>query len=203
MGSVMVSSSNACIARLPRLPAGRSRVARACMLGCAIAGAGACGGISLTEPPPSGDSGTAYDAGHRNPGYLDAGVPERDGGDAGLTPFNDPGCAEAGPPAPAIHECDPFSPFNGDCPAGEGCYPYAETHGGCAPPESGSLCLPSGAGTQGDVCSGADDCSPGHVCVVSGSGNVCVQICPVNAVAPCPRGFVCHNLDVEGYGGCL
>jgi hypothetical protein len=50
---------------------------------------------------------------------------------------------------------------------------------------------------------GFQDCGAGFVCVVSGSGNQCIQLCPLTGKDGCAPGLSCEPIDVEGFGGCL
>ena len=65
----------------------------------------------------------------------------------------------------------------------------------------GSVCAPVGTGKQGDACGGSN-CAGGFVCVVTGQGTECVQICDLFGAAKCPPGLFCVPIAVEGVGGC-
>jgi hypothetical protein len=125
------------------------------------------------------------------------------GGSGGLGSIVDPGCEDPPPPIQDF-ACDPYAQGNGDCAPGEGCFIYVQY-----PPEPcgqeiyGAFCSPAGPGTQGSPCFGGQDCGAGYVCVVSGSGNQCVALCPLDGSIPCPSGLVCEPIDVEGFGGCI
>jgi hypothetical protein len=117
--------------------------------------------------------------------------------------YHDPGCPDAGPPKQDL-ACDPFHQGNGDCAAGEGCFIFVNYPSEpCGQETYGATCMAAGPGKQGDACGGAIDCSPGFVCVVSGSGNQCVELCHLSGAATCAPGLVCEPIDVEGFGGCL
>jgi hypothetical protein len=124
--------------------------------------------------------------------------------DAGYDAYVDPGCPDVGAPI-EVKECDPFAATS-TCPQGEGCFPFV-THPmgvGCDAQRFGTECRPSGTGVQGDECGSADQsCAAGFVCVVGAQpGKHCVQLCPIGSETVCPRGMICGELDVEGYGVC-
>lgn len=126
-----------------------------------------------------------------------------DAGKDALDEFFDPGCPDAGPQIQDF-QCDPFEQGNGDCLSGEGCYIYVQyPDEPCGQEIYGAYCAPAGWGQQGDPCNGGQECDAGHVCVVTGSGTQCVQLCPLKGDDGCPAGFVCEPIDVEGFGGCL
>jgi len=116
--------------------------------------------------------------------------------------YIDPGCPDA-PLPPTDFKCDVFK--TGSCPAGEACYPYVTyPTDPCEHERYGSVCYKAGTGKQGDPCGGGGDfCAAGFVCVVSGAGNQCVQICKPGSPGVCPEGLVCSPIDVPGIGGCL
>ena len=60
-----------------------------------------------------------------------------------------------------------------------------------------------GTGQQGAGCQGGQACAAGFACVVSGSGDQCVQLCELQGGSSCPPGLVCEPIDVKGFGGCL
>jgi hypothetical protein len=117
--------------------------------------------------------------------------------------YVDPGCPDAPPPIKDF-QCDPYQQGNGNCGPGEGCYIYVDyPDEPCGQEVYGAICIPVGPGGQGDTCGGAQDCGGGFVCVVTGSGTQCVQLCPLQGNDNCPPGLVCEPIDVEGFGGCL
>ncbi len=75
----------------------------------------------------------------------------------------------------------------------------------CAAGGHGSVCTKAGTRKQGGPCgTGAGaECAAGFVCVVSGAGNQCVQLCKPGSPGVCPDGLVCSPIDVPGFGGCL
>jgi hypothetical protein len=126
------------------------------------------------------------------------------GGPADAFPdYVDPGCPDAGPPVTAF-ACDPYTQGNGDCPPGEGCYIFVDyPDEPCGQETYGSMCSPEGWGHQGDACGGSFECAGGFVCVISGSGTQCIELCSLDGEDGCPAGLVCEPIDVEGFGGCL
>jgi len=123
--------------------------------------------------------------------------------DAGFDEYTDPGCPDAGPPK-EHDECDPFATTS-TCPPGQGCYPFVNHPlEGCGEQSFGTVCAPAGTGRQGSTCGdGGNDCASGFVCVVgSQPGKHCVQLCRMDVPNSCPRGMICGELDVEGFGVC-
>jgi hypothetical protein len=168
-----------------------------------IAAAGACGGVTYDPDDDAqggagggtgGDDATSGSAGHQSDGG---------GGKDAFDEYVDPGCPDAGPPI-SDFQCDPYAQGNGQCAPGDGCFIYVQyPEEPCGQEIYGSVCAPQGPGQQGDGCGGALDCSGGYVCVISGSGNQCVQLCALAGEDGCPSGLVCEPIDVEGFGGCL
>lgn len=129
----------------------------------------------------------------------DAGIDAKDA----LPDYNDPGCPDASPPEPQ-EECDAFNQGNGDCPPGDGCYIFVQyPDEPCEQELYGTYCSPAGTQGQGDPCGGAGQCGAGLVCVITGFGTQCVQLCPLSGESGCPDGLTCEAIDVEGYGGCF
>ncbi|MFT3772797.1 MAG: hypothetical protein QM820_45995 [Minicystis sp.] len=173
-------------------------------LSATMGGAIATGCGPAVETIPEGSGGAGGAGGHA-PSSTSTGIGPggADGGKDALPDYVDPGCPDAGPPIQSF-DCDPYHQFNGDCMPGEGCYifvGYPEEP--CGQETYGSVCQPAGFGGQGDPCNGGGDCGGGFVCVVSGSGNQCVKLCPLSGPPGCPSGLVCEPIDVEGFGGCL
>ncbi|HEY4102467.1 MAG TPA: hypothetical protein VGM44_01200 [Polyangiaceae bacterium] len=168
-----------------------------------------CGG-TVTTVSADGAGGAAGHAGQ----VAHAGSPSTAGSggsggnslplDASFDEYADPGCPDASPPSETM-QCDPFAAVSG-CPAGLGCYPFVDHPfgKGCGEQTFGTECLIAGSGTQGAVCGdGANDCASGYVCVVgSQPGEHCVKLCQMTDPNGCPRGMICGELDVEGYGVC-
>ncbi len=177
-------------------------IVAASMLPAMLAGlAAGCGDVVVIQP---GSTTTTGAGGYI---FIDAGTgghkPDADAAQDAFEEYIDPGCPDAQPPIEDF-QCDPYKQGNGDCPPGEACYIFVEyPNEPCAQEIYGAFCYPAGTGPQGAPCSGGLDCAAGHVCVITGSGNQCVQLC--NLVGPdgCPPGFVCEPIDVKGFGGCL
>lgn len=118
-------------------------------------------------------------------------------------PIDDPGCPDKPPPKHDF-QCDPYSQGNGDCLAEEACYIFVNYPSEpCGQEIYGAFCSFAGPGSQGDACNGAFDCGAGFVCVISGSGNQCIELCKLEGVSGCAPGMICEPIDVEGFGGCL
>jgi hypothetical protein len=169
----------------------------------AALGAG-CGSKISVQPPGSGGAGEGGDflfltgGGGTDKPKPDAGMP-----DGSLPDYEDPGCPNQPPPLEQFI-CDPYAQGNGDCLPDEGCYIFVDYPSEpCGQEIYGSACLPSGNATQGQACGGATDCAGGFVCVISGSGTQCVQLCTLTGASNCPPGLVCEPIDVVGFGGCL
>jgi hypothetical protein len=158
--------------------------------GTGAGGTGATGGTI----PIGGTGGTPITGGT---GGKDAGKDAKTGGTGGT--YVDPGCPDAAPPPP-IKDCDPFGVNT--CKSGEACYPFVQYPSKpCEQEIFGAICAPVGNGVQGDPC-GASNCAGGFVCVVTGQGTECVQLCDLFGAAKCPQGLFCVPIDVEGIGGC-
>jgi hypothetical protein len=167
-----------------------------------------CGGTVTTTLADGGSGGSAGQAG-RSAGHAGQSSSQAGGGagslpvDAGFDEYVDPGCPDAGQPT-QVNNCDPFALVT-TCPEGQGCYPFVDQPlVGCAPQMFGTVCSVAGTGRQGEVCGdGTNDCASGFVCVVGAQpGKHCVQLCLMSQVDSCPRGMICGELDVEGYGVC-
>ena len=166
----------------------------------ALAGAGACKSNVSVDPAGNGGGGGflfVVGGGGSVPNSTSAGP------DASLPDADDPGCKNKPPPI-LNYECDPYNQFNGNCAPGEACYIYVEYPSEpCGQEEYGAFCYPQGPGGQGAPCGGALDCQAGFVCVITGSGTQCVELCNLYGEDGCPPGLVCETIDVEGFGGCL
>lgn len=164
----------------------------------------ACGGtVSSSETDwETEDAAPGPDAKKDSGKDADADAKKDSGKDA-LPDYFDPGCPDA--PAPIIDNlCDPLAPAPGECMEGEACYPYVlYPTEPCEAEIYGSMCAMAGTAVQDEPCFGGPECAPGHVCVVTGAGTVCVLMCELDKIASCPDGRVCEPIDVLGYGGCL
>lgn len=159
------------------------------------AGGTGAGGVGATGGTPTGGFGGTVISG--GTGGKDSGSGGSTGGSGGT--YVDPGCPDAEPPPP-IKDCDPFGPNT--CKNGEACYPFVQyPDKPCEQEIFGAICAPVGTGKQGDPC-GASNCAGGFVCVVTGQGTECVQLCDLFGAAKCPPGLFCVPIDVEGIGGC-
>ncbi|MFO7178408.1 MAG: hypothetical protein DIU78_006900 [Pseudomonadota bacterium] len=151
-------------------------------------------------PPRPPEAGTGGEAGAVEPVGGKAG-----GGTGGSEPgYMDPPCPDV--PAPeGIRECDPRGDGS-DCPTGMACYPYVvHPFGeGCDVQTFGTACRRPGTGLQGDPCGrGTDGCGPGYLCVIGAqAGRRCAKLCTFDGALECPRGMLCGETDIEGYGVC-
>lgn len=162
-----------------------------------------CGETVILEDPegPTGAGGAG--GGSPDGGPVGPGGSSTDGGKDVFDEYIEPPCPDAGPPIQSFL-CDPYDQNNGDCLPGDGCYIFVEyPTEACGQEVYGSFCAPAGTGSQGDPCGGPQSCGPGFVCVVSGSGTQCVELCSLSGQDGCPSGLVCESIDVEGFGGCL
>jgi len=167
-----------------------------------------CGGSIAHDDGESGGTGNAggfFTGGAGGSGGTqrrDAGRDARgDAKDAARDYVDDLNCPDVRG-TPPFRECDPFAQPNG-CAFGDGCYPFVDyPTGPCDKEEYGTICRPPGFGRQGDPCAGGE-CASGFVCVITGQGNQCVELCQQGGRARCPAGLVCMPIDVEGFGGCF
>ena len=134
----------------------------------------------------------------------DAGVP----GDPSeeedpMEPFMDIECPPP-PPAEGNLACDAFNEPSG-CEEGFACFPTViYPSGPCEVERFGTVCAPAGEGRQGQQCE-TQRCAANHVCVSTGRGTFCVQMCGFQepGATRCPPGLLCQPIDIEGFGGCL
>ncbi len=166
--------------------------------GSGAAGRSQGGSASGKAGAPSGLSGRAGVSG------ASAGTESMpDGGLVDPDPVES-GCTSEDLPPPEL-ECEPFSA--GSCGPDGGCYPFVDhpEGSGCDQQRYGTVCLPSGTGTQGQLC-GADAndrCAPGFVCVVGQrAGTRCAALCELGVPNKCQGGLICGALDVAGFGVC-
>lgn len=116
-------------------------------------------------------------------------------------PFEDEPCEKVPPPVSEMG-CDPFDPDSG-CSSGQGCKPFVEyPTSPCEPERFGARCDWVGTGVQGDPCS-AEPCAAGFLCIATGQGTQCAQLCALDGSAQCPQGLVCASVDIEGLGTCF
>jgi hypothetical protein len=120
---------------------------------------------------------------------------------AELDVFDDPGCPRVVEPIEQ-HDCDPLLPTQG-CNSGRECFPYVDYPSGpCEPEIFGSRCELPGPGVQGDWCDFVG-CRGGFLCVASGRGTVCAQLCALPGENTCAPGLICGSVDIKGYGVCF
>ncbi len=108
------------------------------------------------------------------------------------------------PPAEASLACDAFNEPSG-CAEGFACFPTViYPTGPCEVERFGTVCAPAGEGRHGEQCE-TQRCSANHVCVSTGRGTFCVQMCGFEepGATRCPAGLLCQPIDIEGFGGCL
>lgn len=154
---------------------------------------------------PGHTAGAGGASGHGNGGRGgsagSAGSAGTWGGSAGSAGYEDPGCPPQ-EPLPHQKECELFDGPSG-CGFGLSCFPFVQyPTEPCGQEIYGTLCLPAGTGRQGDPCSG-EPCAAAHVCVITGQGTQCAQVCPLTGEDDCPPGLVCGSVDVEGVGVCF
>ncbi len=187
----------------------RMWLGRTAFFAVAVGLASACGGATGYEPQSDATGGTSgsvdaglgtgggglpnpVDGGHPTDGYVDV-----------HSEYVPPVCPDAVAPPPE-EECDLFAPATG-CPAGLGCFPYVEYPApgdDCAQERFGTECLLTGSGLQGEPCE-AGDCAAHHLCVLTGEGTICVELCSTLGGDTCPPGLLCEPIDVQpGVGGC-
>ncbi len=169
----------------------------------------ACGGATTIDPGSTGSGGAPPLA----PGVggvaarPDAGAVEV-AGQAGTetevwSDYVPTECPDI-PPPPLNEECDLFAAVD-ECPEGTGCFPYVEYPDGtdpCAREQYGTACFVAGDGLQGDPCDWGT-CAGGHLCVLTGEGTQCVELCDTLGADTCPAGLFCEPIDVQpGIGGC-
>ncbi|MEZ4308117.1 MAG: hypothetical protein R3F14_08740 [Polyangiaceae bacterium] len=166
-----------------------------------VVGSPGCGSTVIEIKPGDGgggEGGSTTTDGGADPG--DGGVDTKDA----LPDYVDPGCPDGPPPPDPQLECDAFNQNNGDCLPGDGCYIFVQyPDDPCEQEIYGTYCAPAGPQQQGDPCGGGPDCGAGLVCVITGFGTQCVQLCPLSGNSGCPDGLTCEAIDVEGFGGCF
>ena len=171
--------------------------------GATLAAGQGCGGTIIEAQPGEGGGGGDGTTGVTSTTSSGIPKPDFDAGEDAFEEYVDPGCGDPEPPETNF-DCNPYDQQNSGCFSGEGCYIYViYPDEACEQETYGALCAPEGPGGQGAVCGGANDCAAGFACVITGSGNQCVQLCPLQGASECPPGLVCEPIDVEGFGGCL
>lgn len=171
-----------------------------CWLALAVAGCGAAAESPSTrtdhDPVPSS---TVPPRGVRP--NVDGPTESSGGGRDDDVAFVEQGCTEA-PMRIVSMDCDPFQPQVG-CDTGQGCQPYVRYPSSpCDPEVYGARCGWVGTATQGDSCS-SEACAAGFLCIATGQGTQCAQICDLSADSGCPPGLVCGSIDIEGIGTCF
>ena len=172
-------------------------------------GFGCAGDVGYTFVEPMGGSGGAPvdgaggTASGGNPFYGSGGLVEE--GSGGHVPYEEDECPDV-PPPETLHDCDPLEPELA-CESGESCMPYIvypNRADGCGRPGYGETCWYAGKGTQGELCSNTGTgCAPGFMCVVGAvGGERCARICVPGQEDNCPKGLICGETDVLGYGVC-
>jgi len=167
---------------------------------------GELGGSGGMPPVETGGSGTGGDTPHDGSVPLDVADADADAeADAEADASSDyvaPECPDAAP-SPLEQQCELF--VEGSCPPGMGCFPFVQYPApgdDCAQERYGTQCRVAGDGLQGEPCGGGD-CAAGHICVLTGEGTICVQLCATDGSGSCPPGLLCEAIDVQpGVGGC-
>ena len=169
---------------------------------CVALGCGGKAGSEQNERVPIERPRTPDDAGAAAPTSVPTIIPPPNRPPVDSSVYEDPGCP---PPTPMVDapQCDPLAEETG-CAEGEACYPFViYPTGPCGVERYGAWCTPAGDGRQGDSCA-RGGCAPGHVCVSTGEGTECVQLCALSIdQSRCPAGLLCLPIDIEGFGGCL
>jgi hypothetical protein len=118
-----------------------------------------------------------------------------------VSTFVDVGCGGA-VTATTINICNVFGETSG-CFSDEACVPFVDyPNEACKPEIFGTRCIAAGKGVQGDPCS-TSGCADGFLCVATGHGTRCAELCPLPGEDTCPPGLLCGGVDIEGYGVCF
>jgi hypothetical protein len=174
-----------------------------------VALASACGGVVTSDPGQPGTGGvpTGIVPDGGAPSRVDAGSDASvDAADADGNIWSDyvPQECPDRPPPEISEDCDVFGDPDG-CSAGTACLPYVEYPDGsdpCAGEHYGAACFTVGDGVQGEPCDWGT-CAAQHLCVLTGDGTQCVQLCDTFGENTCPAGLFCEPIDVQpGLGGC-
>lgn len=187
---------------LPELLYLRVRTSTLLMLAAVASG---CGGSVNGGDTRAGSAPPGQEAGGSSGFGGDAGVVAGSGGgpfgrDSGSDArYKDPLCAPA-VKVQGVRECDVFT-GQGSCGPGAKCTPYVQYAMDCQTEEIGTRCVAAGSGVQGDDCAN-DLCAASFVCVSSGVGLECAQLCHNGQFDDCPPGLLCGELDVDGFFVC-
>ncbi|HKA87204.1 MAG TPA: hypothetical protein VKE22_06030 [Haliangiales bacterium] len=109
------------------------------------------------------------------------------------------------PPVVVATVCGPTcSLLDQDCHiVGQACYPSPDVY----PVAERGTCRPSGAGVQGDACTGSSMCAAGYLCVKPSNSTtaICAKMCDrLDGVPGCGTGTSCMHLsDNTQTGICL
>ena len=176
-----------------------------------VFGAACSGNVDYTFPEdPAGSGGATLPVGAGgtasggNPFYGSGGFIDEQGS-GGREGYDERECLDV-PPPETLHECDPLD-SSAACVSDQACLPYIvypDREDGCGKPGFGEVCWYAGEGRQGDLCSGVGTgCDAGFMCVVGAAGGErCAQICVPGDRETCPRGLICGETDVLGFGVC-
>lgn len=114
--------------------------------------------------------------------------------------FEEPGCPE---PAERLQRIACERDVEDACPAGQGCFPFVNYPANpCEPETFGTRCEPVGDAVQGQSCV-RRNCADGFLCVSTGGGTQCAQICELPGPNTCAAGLICGSVDIEGFGVCF
>lgn len=149
---------------------------------------------------PAGDEGTSPSAATSTASTPDRPRPSAPA-EEDLEIFDDPGCPETIEPV-VVDTCSPFE-TESSCFGDWSCFPYVEYPSApCEPELYGTRCEPVGPGQQGDDCR-SETCAAGFLCIASGQGTVCAELCPLPGPNTCAPGLICGSVDIRGYGVCF
>lgn len=170
-----------------------------------------CGGVASVDPEGtggevgSGGGPRTATGGFAGAGAARPGLDEPDAPDVvdEWSSYEPVACPET-PPDPWLEACELFA-VEDVCPEGTTCLPYSvypAADDPCGKEQFGTDCFLVGSGRQGDPCA-MGGCAAGHLCVLTGDGTQCVQLCDTFGGDTCPAGLLCEPIDVRpGIGGC-
>jgi hypothetical protein len=148
----------------------------------------------------AGHTGGAPPRAEREAGAPSTPSPSGATGAAAAT-FADPGCPKAPEPEDEF-TCDPLSDEEA-CEPGYACSPFVRYPSApCEPEVFGTYCRLHGSAVQGESCL-YEDCAPGYLCVASGLGTSCAELCALPGADTCPPGLLCGSVDLKGFGVCF